>query len=136
MSKRKGALALTLLILLSGMLTLVSGLLLYLQRTDGAAYYYENGLASVYGAESGANWALAWLRQGNTGNVTKTFTVGNRKVKVVIQDISSTSENGYIKSSAGDAKGNHMRYLKLTYTAEDTDEGRQITVEDISSDKF
>ena len=136
MSKRKGALALTLLILLSGVLTLVAGLLLYLQRTDATAYYYENGLASVYGAESGANWALVWLQKGNTGNVTKTFTLGNRKVKVVIQDSTSTGGSGYIKSSAGDAKGNHMRYLKLTYTAEDREEGRQITVEDISSDKF
>lgn len=133
MSKRRGTLALVLLILLSGLLTLLAGGLLYLQRIDAAAYSYENGLASVYGAESGANWALGWLKAGHTGNVTQIFSVGNRKVKVVIQD---TVTPGIIKSSAGDAQGNHMRYLKLTYRREEGEIRQQITVEDISSDKF
>lgn len=133
MSKRRGALALVLLLLLSGLLTLLAGGLLYLQRIDAAAYSYENGLASVYGAESGANWALGYLKAGHTGNVTRTFSVGNRKVKVVIQEAEAS---GTIKASAGDAQGNHMRYLKLTYRREEVETGRQITVEDISSDKF
>lgn len=133
MSRRKGALALVLLLLLSGFLTLLAGGLLYLQRIDAAVYSYENGLASVYGAESGANWALGYLKAGHTGNVTRAFSVGNRKIKVVIQDADTS---GTIKSSAGDAQGNHMRYLKLTYRSEEGEAGRQITVEDISSDKF
>lgn len=133
MNKRRGALALVLLILLSGLLTLMAGGLLYLQRIDAAAYSYENGLASVYGAESGANWALGYLKAGHTGNLNRTFSVGNRKVKVVIQDSASS---GTIKSSAGDAQGNHMRYLKLTYRRDEVETGAQITVEDISSDKF
>ncbi len=135
MTKRSGTVSLVLLIILSAVLTLAAGTLLYLSRSDGAIYSYEQGLLSVYGAESGANWALAYLKQGHTGNRTQTFSVGDRQVKVMIRNQENT---GTIQSSAGDTYGNHVRYLKLTYTVKKTDSHGKpvIVVEDISSEKF
>ena len=134
MNKRKGTVALILLILFSVLLTVSAGVLVYLSRTGSTVAYYEKGLASVYGAESGANWALAYLKQGHTGNKTVTFSISDVKVKVVIVETDETS--GEIRSSATDGQGGNKRFLRLTYTAQKTDEGRRITVEDISSEKF
>lgn len=134
MNKRRGTVALILLILFSALLTVSAGVLVYLSRTGSAVAYYEKGLASVYGAESGANWALAYLKQGHKGNQITTFTVGAVNVKVVIAETDETK--GEIRSTATDAQGNNKRFLRLTYTAQPAEEGRRITVEDISSEKF
>lgn len=134
MNKRKGTVALILLILFSVLLTVSAGVLVYMSRTGSTVAYYEKGLASVYGAESGANWALAYLKQGHTGNKTVTFFVNDVKVKVVISE--ENKAKGQIFSSAIDGQGGNKRFLRLTYTAQKTDEGRRITVEDISSEKF
>ncbi len=134
MKKRKGTAALLLLILFSAFLTLAIGILAYMSRSESSVLYYEKGLASVYGAESGANWALAYLRQGHTGNKTVMFAVGEVQVKVVISE--DAAGKGRICSSATDGQGGNKRFLRLTYTSQQTDQGRTIQVEDISSEKF
>lgn len=134
MNKRKGTVALILLILFSALLTVSAGVLVYMSRTSSTVTYYEKGLASVYGAESGANWALAYLKQGHKGNKTVAFTLGDVNVKVVISEMNETA--GEIRSSATDAQGGHKRFLRLTYTTQPAEAGRRITVEDISSEKF
>ena len=63
-----------------------------------------------------------------------TFPVGNVNVKVVISEADETG--GEIRASATDTQGGNKRFLRLTYTAEAAEEGRRITVEDISSEKF
>lgn len=49
---------LCLLLLFSMLVTLSAGALYYVSRTASEAYLYQQGLSSVYAAESGANVAL------------------------------------------------------------------------------
>ncbi len=55
---------LCLLLLFSMLVTLSAGALYYVSRTASEAYLYQQGLSSVYAAESGANVALGRLRRG------------------------------------------------------------------------
>lgn len=56
--------AVSLLLLLSALTAVLGGLLFSLSRGRGGSMAYRNGLSAIYAAESGANWALASLRQG------------------------------------------------------------------------
>ena len=60
--------AVSLLLLLSALTAVLGGLLFSLSRGRGGSLAYRNGLSAIYAAESGANWALASLRQGPVGN--------------------------------------------------------------------
>ena len=74
--------AVSLLLLLSALTAVLGGLLFSLSRGRGGSLAYRNGLSAIYAAESGANWALASLKQGP---VKITFTVedgGERKIMV------------------------------------------------------
>ena len=57
---------LCLLLLFSMLVTLSAGALYYVSRTASEAYLYQQGLSSVYAAESGANVALGRLKTGTT----------------------------------------------------------------------
>lgn len=59
---------LCLLLLFSMLVTLSAGALYYVSRTASEAYLYQQGLSSVYAAESGANVALGRLKAGVMGN--------------------------------------------------------------------
>ena len=58
---------LCLLLLFSMLVTLSAGALYYVSRTASEAYLYQQGLSSVYAAESGANVALGRLKTGAMG---------------------------------------------------------------------
>lgn len=58
---------LCLLLLFSMLVTLSAGALYYVSRTASEAYLYQQGLSSVYAAESGANVALGRLKAGGDG---------------------------------------------------------------------
>lgn len=72
MSKRKGFMAVSLLLLLSALTAVLGGLLFSLSRGRGGSLAYRNGLSAIYAAESGANWALASLKQGPVENKERT----------------------------------------------------------------
>ena len=55
--------AVSLLLLLSALTAVLGGLLFSLSRGRGGSLAYRNGLSAIYAAESGANWALASLKQ-------------------------------------------------------------------------
>lgn len=55
MSKRKGFMAVSLLLLLSALTAVLGGLFFALSRGRGGSLAYGNGLSAIYAAESGAN---------------------------------------------------------------------------------
>ena len=76
MSRRKGFIAVSLLPLLSVLTAVLGGLLFSLLRGRGGSLAYRNGLSAIYAAESGANWALASLKQGPVENKERTIPFG------------------------------------------------------------
>lgn len=92
MNRRKGSMTLCLLLLFSMLVTLSAGALYYVSRTASEAYLYQQGLSSVYAAESGANVALGRLKAGAMGNQSFTLSVNGRRVKVT--DTPTSSREG------------------------------------------
>lgn len=85
---------LCLLLLFSMLVTLSAGALYYVSRTASEAYLYQQGLSSVYAAESGANVALGRLKTGTMGRQSFTLSVNGRRVKVTVTDTSASRTEG------------------------------------------
>lgn len=122
---------LCLLLLFSMLVTLSAGALYYVSRTASEAYLYQQGLSSVYAAESGANVALGRLKAGTMGNQRFTLSVNGRRVKVT--DTSASRTEGTVTSTASDADGGYKRTVRITYTSEENEGHRVITVTNVSS---
>lgn len=122
---------LCLLLLFSMLVTLSAGALYYVSRTASEAYLYQQGLSSVYAAESGANVALGRLKTGAMGRQSFTLSVNGRRVKVT--DTSTSGQEGVILSTASDADGGYKRTVRITYTSEEHEGQRIITVTNVSS---
>lgn len=126
MNRRKGSLALSLLLFMTALLTVSVGFVFYQGRSRESVIRYRKGLASVYAAESGASWALSALSRGRR-EVTS-FTINHRTVKV------SFPKDGNILSQAEDGNRDYRRYVNITYEMEEKDGKALITVEDIRSE--
>ena len=126
MNRRKGSLALSLLLFMTALLTVSVGFVFYQGRSRESVIRYRKGLASVYAAESGANWALSSLPRGVKEGIS--FTLNDRTVQV------SFSQNGRILSQAEDGNRDYRRYVNITYGMEEKDGKALITVEDIRSE--
>lgn len=124
---------LCLLLLFSMLVTLSAGALYYVSRTSSEAYLYQQGLSSVYAAESGANVALGRLKTGTMGRQSFTLSVNGRRVKVTVTDTSASRTEGVILSTASDADGGYKRTVRITYTSEEHEGQRIITVTNVSS---
>lgn len=122
---------LCLLLLFSMLVTLSAAALYYVSRTASEAYLYQQGLSSVYAAESGANVALGRLKMGAMGNQSFTLSVNGRRVKVT--DTPTSSREGVILSTASDVEGGYKRTVRITYTSEAHEGQRIITVTNVSS---
>ena len=107
---------LCLLLLFSMLVTLSAGALYYVSRTASEAYLYQQGLSSVYAAESGANVALGRLKTGMMGT-----------------DTSASRTEGTVTSTASDAEGGYKRTVRITYTSEEHEGQRIIAVTNVSS---
>lgn len=126
MNRRKGSLALSLLLFITALLTVSVGFVFYQGRSRESVIRYRKGLASVYAAESGANWALSSLsRDRKEGG---SFTINHRTVKV------SFPKDGNILSQAEDGNRDYRRYVNISYKAEEVEGKALITVEDIRSE--
>ena len=132
MCRRKGTLSIILILLFSALLSASTALVLFLTRGSAAAVSHEEGLRSVYAAESGANWALSRLSSGAGGSTALTLE-GDRTILVRITD---DGESGRIKVRSENEKGDHRRFLTIDFSSETVDGKRILTVEDISSVPF
>ena len=74
--------AVSLLLLLSALTAVLGGLFFALSRGRGGSLAYGNGLSAIYTAESGANWALASLKQGPVENKEITISLDGREARV------------------------------------------------------
>ena len=132
MSKRKGFMAVSLLLLLSALTAVLGGLLFALSRGRGGSLVYGNGLSAIYTAESGANWALASLKQGPVENKEITISLDGREARVRISSVTKEGNTwkGKISSDGVDLQTKVMRFVKITFTVEDEGE-RKIMVESV-----
>ena len=130
MKKRNGSMALCLLILFSMLLTLFTGLLFFLSHTAAEVYLYREGLRSVYAAESGANWGIGYVEEGNTESAAVTLTENGRTVKV---NVKADGDGGTITSTATDGEGGNKRTLTLTYTRSAANGEVAVTVTDVKT---
>lgn len=128
MNRRKGSLALSLLLFMTALLTVSVGFVFYQGRSRESVIRYRKGLASVYVAESGANWALSALSRGRREGTS--FTISGRTVEV------SFLKEGNILSQAEDGNRDYRRYVNITYRMEEKDGKALITVEDIRSEPY
>lgn len=126
MNRRKGSLALSLLLFMTALLTVSVGFVFYQGRSRESVIRYRKGLVSVYAAESGANWALSALSRGRREGTS--FTISGRTVVVSFQ------KDGNILSQAEDGNRDYRRYVNITYRMEEKDGKALITVEDIRSE--
>ncbi len=136
MSKRKGFMAVSLLLLLSALTAVLGGLFFALSRGRGGSLAYGNGLSAIYTAESGANWALASLKQGPVENKEITISLDGREARVRISSVTKEGNTwkGKISSDGVDLQTKVMRFVKITFTVEDSGE-RKIMVESVASDR-
>lgn len=128
MNRRKGSLALSLLLFMTALLTVSVGFVFYQGRSRESVIRYRKGLASVYAAESGANWVLSALSRGRREGTS--FTISGRTVMV------SFPKDGNILSQAEDGNQDYRRYVNITYRMEEKDGKALITVEDIRSEPY
>lgn len=128
--KHKGSTALVFLLLLSGLLTLSCGLLLYMERGRESLAVYEKGLQSVYAAESGANAGLARAARKPKDDWEKDLYPPGHHVKVIIKEVDGHRE---IRSDDMDGNGRPLRTVRIRYALPSA-EGGNIKVEDIISD--
>ena len=102
----------------------------------GGSLAYGNGLSAIYTAESGANWALASLKQGPVENKEITISLDGREARVRISSVTKEGNTwkGKISSDGVDLQTKMMRFVKITFTVEDGGE-RKIMVESVESDR-
>lgn len=102
----------------------------------GGSLAYGNGLSAIYTAESGANWALASLKQGPVENKEITISLDGREARVRISSVTKEGNTwkGKISSDGVDLQTKVMRFVKITFTVEDSGE-RKIMVESVESDR-
>ena len=126
--------AVSLLLLLSALTAVLGGLLFSLSRGRGGSLAYRNGLSAIYA--SGANWALASLKQGPVENKERTIPLDGREARVRISSVTKEGNTwkGKISSDGVDLQTKAMRFVKITFTVEDGGE-RKIMVESVASDR-
>lgn len=132
MNRRRGSLALPLLLLLASLLSLCGSFLYWMGRSRESLDHYKRGLRSVYAAESGANWALASVKREKPGEEAILFTVDDHTVTVKRKE---NSGKGTISSTAVDSHGEYKRYVHISYTLVEENGKRTLRVEEIHSDR-
>lgn len=120
--------ALSLLLALTALLTVAAGALFVVSRSYGEAAVYQNGLASVYGAESGANWGLGYVKSGAKEDRDVSFTEDGIRVNAHVN-----FSTGKIRSTACDSAGKNRRYLILWFTQGEEDGNPVVTVTKVST---
>ena len=125
--------ALALLVSLAALLTVAAAAITVVTKSYGATTMYQGGLASAYGAESGANWGLAYIRGGGEEGRTASFTENDIRIRVRVTVKGTDVE---IRSSAQDEAGKYKRFLTLTCVREEKDGSPVVTVKDVSANAF
>lgn len=142
MNRHRAVLALWMMVALSGLLSILTGILgvsIYRMRT---AYSMEQGIDAAYAAESGAQWALVYLSGAALPDryEEEAKIGGDTSFKVIIEKVSFDEEKniwkGKVRSrGVHDASGT-LRYLQLDVTVEGEEVPRRIMVTDLQKWKW
>ena len=131
MNKHRGSMGLLLLLFLASLLPVAGAFLRFTGQSEMTLTVYQEGLISVYAAESGANWALEALKAAPLDRRV-TFDVNRRHVTVEAEE---HDRSGRLTASAVSKSGNYKRYISISYSVTEEDGARRLQVEDIQSDK-
>ena len=96
---------------------------------------WERTVCHIRGGER-SNWALVSLKQGPVENKERTIPLDGREARVRISSVTKEGNTwkGKISSDGVDLQTKVMRFVKITFTVEDSGE-RKIMVESVESDR-
>ncbi len=125
------------LLLLAALVTVLSGLLLYMARSVGGSIAYGNGLRAVYAAESGANWALHSLRSGEIKSRKTVFSMAGTETRIQILNVipSGGGWKGDILSRGVEVETKTKRFVRISFSVEEGNP-RKIRVEKVMSTEY
>ena len=92
MHHHKGMIGLTILLFLSALMTITAAFLFYQSRSVMVHERYKNAICARYMAESGANWALGYIKRYGGKKKQITFPVGDGEVEVKIREIKNSGK--------------------------------------------
>ncbi len=133
MNRRRGFLALWLLMAMAGLITVMACILwgaVHFVRAGTAA---EEGLRAQYAAESGAVWGLEMVRARGLENRTAEFPVGEAAGCTV--RIRKSSETEGMIDARGRSGTGTLRYVRLTVEVTDG-ETRSVIVREVGNNKW
>ena len=117
---RKGFIALWLLAAFAALLSVLATLLYGAAQGVRDTAEYRNGLAAEYAAESGAVWALSYLRQNGFPEEKKEETVSIDDGTICLVTFHKETGGNYIDLAGEKTDTGSVRYLQLTVETDDT----------------
>ena len=133
MRHHKGMIGLTILLFLSALMTIIAAFLFYQPRSMMVRERYKNAICARYMAESGANWALEYIKRYGIKKKQITFPVGDGEAKVKIKEIKNSGKENLweITSEGCDKKTETVGGVTLLVSVK---EKGKVEVEYIKSD--
>ena len=101
MHHHKGMIGLTILLFLSALMTITAAFLFYQSRSMMVRERYKNAICARYMAESGANWALGYIKRYGVKKKQITFPVGDGEAKVKIKEIKKQRQRKIVGNYIG-----------------------------------
>ncbi len=144
MRRRRGVLALWLLLAFSGLAAAAAGLVSAAAHTGRTAERYREGLAAQYAAESGAVWGLLYIKEyGLAEEHRASFPCGpgtETEVRLVRAAEEETPEEaahwtGTVYARGLETASGVLRYTVLTVDVAE-DGGRTVTVKEAGNEKW
>lgn len=133
MNRRRGFLALWLLVTMASLITVMAGILwaaVHFVRAGSAA---EEGLRAQYAAESGAVWGLEMVKARGLENRTAEFPLGSEAGCTV--RIRKNSESEGAIDARGRSGTGMLRYVRLTVNVSG-EEPRTVIVKEVGNNKW
>lgn len=142
MNRRRGLLALWLLLALAGLAAVLAGLAAAASHSARTSERYRQGLAAEYAAESGAVWGLLYLKSHELPESYSTvFSVSPgtetavRLAPDTDEDTADDTQTAVVYARGGDTASGVLRYVILTVDVTG-DDPRTVTVTEVENKKW
>lgn len=129
MRRRRGMISLALILVFSSLIAVIGAALMYVGNKAEQELIARSALAAQYATESGANLALAKVKQSELEKQTLRISFEGTTAIVRIKDIKKEKDgtsSAVIVSIGRDTKNGRERYLRLTIK-KDEDGGIHVT---------
>ena len=117
---RKGFIALWLLAAFAALLSVLATLLYGAAQGIRDTAEYRNGLAAQYAAESGAVWALSYLRRNEFPEEKREETISIGDGTTCLVTFHKETSGNYIDLAGEKTDTGSVRYLQLTVETDET----------------